>query len=152
MSEIRRDPLRFWWVTPLLVVLLMALTWAYAERPVLRTDGDTRFLVRPEAQLLPRASEGDDATLRLDWRSTHDGDIRYSELDVLVNGAQLRYVGRDPGVGEWSAQRDDVYLAAADRAHEGDSIVIGGAADFGGARVRLVVDPCDCTAADAVLR
>jgi hypothetical protein len=152
MSEIRRDPLRHWWVVPTVVVLMMVVTWVYAERPVVGLDGDARFLERPDAQLSARAADGDDAILRLEWRSTHDGDIRYSELDVRVNGAQARYVGRDPGIGEWSAQRDGVYLAASERARDGDALVIGGAADMSGARVQLVVDPCDCTAATALVR
>lgn len=151
-SEIRRDPLRGWWITPALVVVMMIGTWAYAERPVIGRDGDMRFLVRPDAELAPRQSESEDAWLRLDWTSRHDGDVRYRELDVLLDGTLLRYVGHDPGPGEWSALRDGVYLSAAERSKDDDIIAIGSERTLDGARIQFVVDPCDCTASRITLR
>ena len=152
-------PLRWWWLAPAVLIVVMVAAWAYHEQVhVRRGPVDTRFLAGPQVALEQEESGSEDAWLRLGWLSRHSGLARYHELGVVVDGTRLAFVGRDPEPGEWSALRDGVYLGRDDAARSNDILVIGSESALAGTRVRLLVEPCNCYATmpgdrlDATLR
>lgn len=102
--------------------------------------GENRFWRAPMIDVTQEDADDRGARLRI----SPNMELRTDEVGVEFEDTPLPRADGAPRPGEWAVERDGEWLPGAAVLATNDVIVIGSQTPLEGARVRLLVLPCNC--------